>query len=311
MTEAARADAIARALAGESLSSIARTSGVSRQAIRGLLRRRGVPARVVGKLTEDQRSEVLQRYQAGASLGQLATAYGITEPAVRGLVIRRGVPLRRVVHTLRHEAFDELTSDACYWIGFLFADGSISYRPKHIPQISVGLAERDRAHLAKLRTFLGSTSAISAPNPTHHSCQFSVRSHQLADRLVALGRYQEPTDARLVESRDFWRGVVDGDGSLGLYRRSRSAPATMPQFRLVGRRHVLEEFLGFLRTQGIGGLSVRPHKSIYTMGTTCGPAERIVALLYSGATVALSRKAETAERMLAAAASSRGPNQQG
>ncbi|MEV4662582.1 hypothetical protein AB0J85_11580 [Micromonospora echinofusca] len=273
-----------------------------------------MPARVVGKLTEDQRSEVLQRYQAGASLGQLALAYGITEPAVRGLVVRRGVPLRRVVHTLRHEAFDELTSDACYRIGFLFADGSISYRPRHIPQISVGLAERDRAHLAKLRTFLGSTSAISAPSPTHHSCQFSVRSHQLADRLVALGRYQGPTDARLVESRDFWRGVVDGDGdgSLGLYRRSRSAPATMPQFRVVGRRHVLEEFLGFLRTQGITGLSVRPHKSIHTIGTTCGPAERIVALLYSGATVALSsRKAETAERMLAAAASSPGPNRQG
>ncbi|MFV2112158.1 hypothetical protein ACFHW0_07420 [Micromonospora sp. LOL_025] len=197
-----------------------------------------------------------------------------------------------------------MSSDACYWIGFLFADGSISYRSNHIPQISVGLAERDRAHLAKLRTFLGSTSAISAPSPTHHSCQFSVRSHRLADRLAALGRYEGPTDARLVQSRDFWRGVVDGDGSMGLYRRSRTAPATMPQFRLVGRRHVLEEFLGFLRAQGIIGLSVRPHKSIHTVGTTCGPAEKIVALLYRDASIALLRKAETAERILAAAANS-------
>ncbi|MFG3422219.1 hypothetical protein [Micromonospora sp. NPDC048063] len=193
MPETAQDAAVTRALAGESLTSIA--------------------------------------YQAGVTLGQLATAYGITEPSVRGLVLRRGVPLRRVVHTLRHDAFDELTPDACYWIGFLFADGSISYRRNHIPQISVGLAERDRAHLLKLRTFLGSTSVISAPSPTHHSCQFSVRSQRLADRLVALGRYQGPINARLVESRDFWRGVVDGDGSVGVYRRSRSAPATMPQFR--------------------------------------------------------------------------------
>ncbi|NJP30536.1 hypothetical protein [Micromonospora thermarum] len=101
-------------------------------------------------------------------------------------------------------------------------------------------------------------------------------------------------------SRDFWRGVVDGDGSIGIYRRPRSIAATMPQFRLVGQRRVLEAFLGFLRTRGIVGLSVRPHKSIFTVGTTCGPAERIVALLYADATVALSRKAETAERIITA-----------
>ena len=90
MPEAARDAAIERAPAGESLTSIAQSNGVSRQAIRGLLRRRGIPPRTVGKLTEAQRAEVLQDYQAGATLGQLATAYGITEPAVRGLVLRRG-----------------------------------------------------------------------------------------------------------------------------------------------------------------------------------------------------------------------------
>ncbi len=59
---------------------------------------------------------------------------------------------------------------------------------------------------------------------------------------------------------------------------------------------MLAAFLSFLKTQGIVGLSVRPHKSISTVGTTCGPAERIVTLLYADATVALSRKAEIANR---------------
>ncbi|MCG5464032.1 hypothetical protein MED01_002195 [Micromonospora sp. MED01] len=217
---------------------------------------------------------------------------------MRGLLVRRGVALRRTVHTLRHDAFDLLTPEACYWLGFLFADGCVTYRTGHLPQVSVGLARRDREHLVSLRTFLGSTSSISAPSPTHGSCQFSVRSTRLAERMMALGRYDGPLDERLTESRDFWRGVVDGDGSIGQYRRPNPSQSTFSQFRLVGSKRLLDSFAAFLKSNDINGLSVRPRKTIYTIGTTCAPAEKIVAMLYAEATVALARKAEIAEKML-------------
>ncbi|MFG1838289.1 hypothetical protein ACGFH8_07615 [Micromonospora sp. NPDC049175] len=217
---------------------------------------------------------------------------------MRGLLVRRGVAIRRVVHTLRHEAFDLLTPEACYWLGFLFADGCVTYRAGHLPQISVGLAQRDRDHLVLLRAFLGSSSSISKPNPTQGSCQFSVRSTRLAERMIVLGRYEGTLGERLDESRDFWRGVVDGDGSIGSYRRPGPRLSEFAQFRLVGSQRLLDAFAVFLRSHGIHGLSVRPHKSIYTIGTTCGPAERIIGLLYAGAPVALARKAETAEKIL-------------
>ncbi|MFF5054454.1 hypothetical protein ACFY1S_14860 [Micromonospora sp. NPDC000663] len=230
---------------------------------------------------------------------EVAKKFGLTEPGMRGLLSRRGVVLRRTIHTLRHDAFDQMSPETCYWIGFLFADGCVTYRPNHLPQISVGLAQRDRDHLASLRTFLGSTSSISAPSPTHGSCQFSVRSARLAERLVTLGRYDGPIGEGLDESRDFWRGVVDGDGSIGTYRRPSPSQSTFSQFRLVGSKRLLESFAAFLRSHSIDGLSVRPHKTIYTIGTTCGPAEKIVTLLYSEATVALARKAEVAKKIMA------------
>ncbi|MFI2708629.1 hypothetical protein ACH495_00650 [Micromonospora sp. NPDC018662] len=100
-------------------------------------------------------------------------------------------------------------------------------------------------------------------------------------------------------SRDFWRGVVDGDGSLGIYQRPAPSTASLAQLRVAGRRHLLEAFVGFLEREGIVGLSVRPHRSIFNVGTTCGPAERIAKLLYEDAVIALARKAEIAARMIA------------
>ncbi|MFF5172323.1 hypothetical protein ACFY3U_06775 [Micromonospora sp. NPDC000089] len=235
----------------------------------------------------------------GTSLRQVSDHFGVSEPSVRGLVTRRGIEIRSVSHGLRHDAFDEPEPNADYWIGFLFADGCVSYRPGHIPQISVGLAARDREHLVALRSFLGCDNSISRTSPTHGSCQFSVRSHRLAERLIELGRYREPVDRRLLASRDFWRGIVDGDGSLGIYQRPAPSTRSFAQFRAVGRRYIMEELVAFLEREGITGLSVRPHRSIFAVGTTCGPAERIAALLYEDALTALARKAELAARMAA------------
>ncbi|KXK60509.1 hypothetical protein AWW66_18515 [Micromonospora rosaria] len=105
-------------------------------------------------------------------------------------------------------------------------------------------------------------------------------------------------DSALVESRDFWRGVFDGDGSLGIYKRPKNPSLSFPQFRLVGRRILLEYFLTFFKERGVRGLSVRPHKSIFVVGTTCGPAVKITSLLYADAATSLRRKAEMAARII-------------
>ncbi|MBY8873605.1 hypothetical protein K7640_17370 [Micromonospora sp. PLK6-60] len=197
------------------------------------------------------------------------------------------------MRTLRHDAFDDLTPETCYWLGFLFADGSVTHRPGHLPSVSVGLAACDRDHLVALRTFLGSTNSISAPNPKLRSCQFSMRSLQLANRLLELGRYTGPVNGQLTSSRDFWPGFVDGDGSIGAYAKRPGGPL-VPQFRLVGRPRMLEPFLAFLSERVACNLTLRPHKTIWTVGTTGRPAREIVDLLYRDAVVALRRKAERA-----------------
>ncbi|GAA3145351.1 hypothetical protein [Nonomuraea roseoviolacea] len=293
LSDEQKVEVVQRYAAGESASRLAKVFGVSRQAVVGILRRRGVEIRTSAKLTSEQKAAAAERYMAGESSTRIAAAFGVSDMSLRGVLRRRGVTIRGE-HSLREDAFDDLSADAAYWIGFLFADGTVHFRDGLKPQIGVSLSERDREHLVKLRDFLGSTHAISDVS-SGRACIFSVRSEKLAHRLLALGRYNGSVDRALVESHHFWRGVVDGDGSIGEY-------SGKAQARLFGNYPLLTAFNGFLASHGVTGLSVRPHKSIYIVGTTGRPARRIVGLLYDDAPTALHRKAAIAHRIVAVGA---------
>jgi hypothetical protein len=299
LTEAQRAALIERYLAGESMTRLGPEFGVTRQAIGGLLRRRGIPVRPQAKLTDLQRVEAVERYIRGQTCDQIGADFGVSGVAILDVLNRHGVTIRRRC-IVRHDALDEIMPESAYWCGFLFADGNVHRRSmRQQPVLSVGVAARDLQQIVKLRSFLGSSHKICIGNKRHPSYQFHVASNQLCQRLCSLGRYEGQVSPELVNSRHFWRGLADGDGSLGCYaKRPGSKPSA--QFRLCGERRLLLAFTHFLRADGTTGanLTVRPHKSIYSVGTTGWSAARIVQLLYEDAPVALDRKADTARLII-------------
>jgi len=259
----------------------------------------------VGKITEDQKVLMVKLYASGETTVKIGQYLQVSPKTVNYWLHRCGVTLRGPRETstrcrLRHDAFDELTPGAAYWIGFLFADGSVRHRGKS-GIVGLRVSERDRDHVVKLRSFLGSTHAISAGPAGNYggytsrpSVHFSVTSARLTQRLLALGRYEGPIDDTLIWSRDFWRGVVDGDGSLGILASGYA------YFGLVGSRRLLEAFLLFLRRNNLGArMTIRPDKTIFQVATAGYIAEKIVALLYGNATVALDRKATAAAKIAA------------
>lgn len=257
----------------------------------------------MAKLTEDQKTRIVELYASGQSTVQIAPRFQVAVSTINNLLHRRNVVLRCVRDTstkyqLRHDAFDELTPDAAYWIGFLFADGSIFGRGKSAC-VQARLSEQDREHLVKLRGFLGSDHKIGAAPAGNYggyrskpSVRLSVTSGRLAHRLLSLGRYEGPIHGTLMRSRDFWRGVVDGDGSLGLLATGYA------YFELVGSYRLLEAFLDFLQRNGLGArMTIRPDKTIFQIATAGHTAERISSFLYENATVALERKAASAAKI--------------
>jgi transposase-like protein len=259
----------------------------------------------VGKVTEDQKTLMIELYRSGDSTLQVARRLQISPTTVNHRLHCSGIALRGPRETsvkcrLRHDAFDELTTDSTYWIGFLFADGSVSGCGQS-GRVQVRVSEHDSDHLVKLRTFLGSTHTIGAAPAGNYggyqsrpSVRFSVRSDQLAQRLLSLGRYEGTINDSLTQSRDFWRGVVDGDGSLGFLATG------YPYFGLVGSRRLLESFLFFLESNALAArMTIRPDKTIFQVATAGHTAEEIVSYLYRNAAVALDRKAASAAKIAA------------
>lgn len=216
-----------------------------------------------------------------------------------------------VFRTLDVHAFDEITEASAYWVGFLMADGWIDRRG----YIGLRLATCDRGHIEKFKVFLSSGHAImdipvrggpGSRNVGNGTCQLFVGSKRmcrvLADYGVVPAKTKTAVPAKiLVSNRDFWRGLVDGDGCLTV-----AAPRGRGQceftLQLAGTRKVCEAFAIFAEK------TVSARVGVYKTGTdgmvmaSCAgriQALRLAGALYGNATLYLERKYEIYQRVLA------------
>lgn len=260
--------------------------------------------RASGKLTNEQKTEMVRRYEAGESTIALGKAFGITPKAVGDNVMRRGKKMRclSTSHrrlTLDEAAFSEINERSAYWVGFIMADGGINRNV-----LKVGLSDVDIAHLRKLREFLKAGHTIThRPGlpPKNGKASFTVNSDRIVADLARFGVVPNKSHtARVIggleHDRHFWRGVVDGDGSV---RFNGYPKFRYPSFELVGSSAMMSQFSAFIETACPGiALRVKPHKNIFRVTASGRTALAILDTLYSGATVALDRKAATAHEML-------------
>ena len=264
------------------------------------------------KLSAADKDAIVERYLRGESSPQIARDYSIDATNIRGILRRRGVRMRtnseaQTHLSLNHAALDVLTPAAAYWCGFIAADGTICRRSGSA-EVAVVLARKDEGHLRKFRDFLGSGHALTpVAQPDYPgsagTVRFSVRSQRLADRLTELGVKAGPVAPELAASRDFWRGVVDGDGWI-------TADAADPRLEVVGDPYLLNPFVAFLAAYDITGPALRPHKSIQRVAYGGFTAVRAVELLYQGYPVGLERKVAAALAILDTAGSQRAAQEQ-
>jgi hypothetical protein len=248
-----RAAIVAELRKGQPYSEICDRHHVSKNAVSKIAIKAGLRrGNRQGMLTTAQASEMVSRYQAGERAADIAAAFDVSRDLIWETLRRSGADARNsgpVPFPLRHDALDVLTPEAAYWCGFIFTDGTIVRRPNRgQPEVAVVLQRRDRDHLVKLRDFLGSDHAITPVAPTvvalnggqgTGAFRFAVRSQRLANILTALGRYGPAVNPALAASRDFWRGCIDGDGTVGI-------SCGIPQVKLVGSHWLLSAFVDFL-----------------------------------------------------------------
>lgn len=227
---------------------------------------------------------------------QIAEQLGTSQRPVLQALRERGVKRRNpsVRRTAIQEGvFDAVSPEMLYWLGFLYADGSISGN-----RITLALQERDVLHLEKFKQFLGISNDITGymPKAGQRVMRVSTRSQHIVDRLHELGmdKKQPPLLAReeSVDSRDFWRGMVDGDGTIMI------TSGGVVRLVLNGNQELVEQFSIYCGHLVESKAQVVKHSSISRVSYSGKYARTLIAHFYQRAVVSLDRKQVAANAII-------------
>jgi len=265
----------------------------------------------------EQWDEMVAAYVGGMSKRDAATTHGASHTGLLRVLKERGVVRRKANDRIYHATVDETTfaeidtEEKAYWLGFIAADGYVLSNGR---VVGVSLAAQDRCHVEAFAAFLKWTGAIRDRRTGFskgHSVTVDVSSPKLAADLARHGIHPRKTWTVLPWSgpvelmRHYWRGCFDGDGGLywpdGKYARA----------HFCGTEAMVKGFAGFVGSAvgksgsmrsvlASGKVSSREGRRHFQVHWGGNPTCRAIAeLLYKDTVVALPRKRELADRLMA------------
>ena len=202
-----------------------------------------------------------------------------------------GQNLRRI-HDLNEFFFENIdTEEKAYWLGFIFADGNIS---KNNKCFQIVLHKDDKEHLFKMKKSFGATQPVFDVRGKYFGV--SIKNKAFCRHLINLGVTPRKSKTAIPPSlpvsleRHFWRGVIDGDGSIN-YSKNKDRFA----IGIVGSKGIVFGFKEFINSFGIGR-KINPKESKISQNIYAFAVEgkrQIAALaeiLYDNSNIYLDRK---------------------
>ena len=214
--------------------------------------------------------------------------------------------------TINHRCFDGFeTEGAQYWAGMLAADGWIASRGGGSRYIGLSLSNEDSPHVQSFLNFVESSLVAHRYETGGGYClKTTISSVQIGSTLVEAGirpgkSYNlEIANDTLVNSRHFWRGFCDGDGSLSIMKRNQYR-TKQPLLQIFGTLEVCNAFTDFLERQLGVNINANKHSRrkdgnefLWRVVTTYSTAVRVARLLYDDSTYALPRKKRIADEII-------------
>jgi DNA-binding transcriptional regulator WhiA len=243
-------------------------------------------------------------YKKGESTAYIGDEFGVSPGTINRTLRNNGVEIRDLSeshrkHQFNEDIFETLDQETLYWLGFLITDGGV-YEPEHGQRkISLALSEKDGEHVEKFKTFLNAEHPIKTREQDgNKSKQITITSDKIAEDLKSYGVTQRKSftaeaSEEITNSRNFWRGAIDGDGALEL-RDERG-----PRLRLHTAEPLTKQFERYITRFCKTEAKARPHKNdIYVFALSGTPAVEAIDHLYIGASTYLDRKKSIANDII-------------
>jgi hypothetical protein len=209
----------------------------------------------------------------------------------------RSFPTRKRKYTLNEGAFEVITEESAYRIGFIMADGCISRdRTSDCRRLRINLKTSDAHHLWRLRNFLQFEGPVAVRDNGRY-CALEINSARLATSLRQYGVIEKKSRRASVIHLDtnvhFWRGMIDGDGTLYLSKNM------YPTLSLCGSEIILGQFVAYVRTIFPSiKISIRKRASIKQLAVAGQKAIILTRHFYGDCSIALDRKLQLAKTIM-------------
>lgn len=208
---------------GITFKDIAKSLGVTHSTIRVNLIKEGIHSPNHYGWTDEEKKYLQKLYDEGMSSREIAKLYSSSKNRILDALDETREPSSYRKYDLDQNAFENITTqEQAYWLGFLYADGSVG-STEH--SITLGLT--DKESVEQFREFLKTDRPLyveerSKENPKwKDNYTLTVHSKKLKKDLIKLGCIPNKTEKLdrvpdLPEHlyRHFVRGIFDGDGSI-------------------------------------------------------------------------------------------------
>jgi DNA-binding transcriptional regulator WhiA len=238
------------------------------------------------------------------TLREIAKTFNVSDACVAKIFKQQGVKIENGSNRVanRHvvvDYFEKDTEGAAYFYGLMLADGCMTGRGK---RLTIDIQSDDSHILETMK------NEINLPNPVAYqirtstlnkSCQLSFTVDGIYKSFINLGyttrkSTKEFAPERFLNNRHFWRGLIDGDGSI-------SKPENKNRrVYLCGSKELCDQFLSYCQSinPSIDTRTVLMKGELYRLSITGIKAATILNELYSNSTLFLNRKSENAEKLI-------------
>ena len=239
-----------------------------------------------------------EKYLKGQSITSIAEELKISRKSFSNWLRNQGVIIinSSKKYCYNENYFEKIDNEhKAYWLGFLYADGSITHKYKR-HSVSLDLCEKDKTHLEKFKYDLGADNPIrigeiKLENKVFKRVRFAVFGSKICNDLIDKGCFQNkslilkfPTEEQVPEHlvRHFIRGYIDGDGSIML-----STNKKIGRMSIVGTEEFLQTLIKKMKWRenkmGRDGLA-------YNINYTGTYVKDYLDYIYKDSTIYLDRK---------------------
>lgn len=234
---------------------------------------------------------------------EIAESFGVDDCTILRILKLSGVDIKTrndyKNKNLNHTAFDDFSDErAAYFYGLLLADGCLS---KNLSRLAIQVKSTDSELLENLKEFINSDSNINTyskfdkrTNKTYGSSNFSIGSKNIIEKFMQMGYSPQKSLKEVVppsilsSSRNFWGGMIDGDGHVS---KTRVLVGLCGSFDIISKfKEVVEEALPISLERKV----YTDKRGLCSIEYTGGDAALILAWLYKDSLVFLSRKKDAA-----------------